>query len=140
MKRFTDLVSKGLKKVGGKFSKVKTKVKEIAEKAKHLVRNSHLFAKTKEEKSKVGKKLYHTTKEIHKAGKSVEFGLKWGVSRIDGFALGFLIKDAVHASDKKFCLDAIHNHIEIFGKAPEVYGFDRGGYSPGNIKKLQNLA
>ncbi len=201
MKRFTDLVSKGLKKVGGRFSKIKTKVKEIALKAKHLVRNSHLFAKTKEEKSKVGKKVYHATKEIHdlikecfkdlnprgkagkdlqklsnlmdtlfpqilhfletgfvaskkiihlqmselyaivrgKAGKSVEFGLKWGVSRIDGFALGFLIKDGVHASDKRFCLDAIHNHIEIFGKAPETYGFDRGGYSLGNIKKAAAL-
>ncbi len=65
MKRFTDLVVGGLKKVGGKFTNIKGKVKEVAAKVKGLVRNSHLFAKTKEAKRKVGKKLYHTTKEIH---------------------------------------------------------------------------
>jgi hypothetical protein len=50
LKRFKDLVSNGLQKVGGKLSKIKTQVKENAQKAKYLVRNSHLFAKTKEEK------------------------------------------------------------------------------------------
>ena len=73
MKRFTDLLGGGLKKVGGKFTKIKSKVKEVATKLKGLVRNSHLFAKTKEAKRKVGKKLCHTTKEIHGLVKS---GLK----------------------------------------------------------------
>ena len=74
-----------------------------------------------------------------KAGKSVEFGLKWGISRIDGFVSGFLLEDKGNASDKKFCLQAIHEHVSIFGKAPEIYGFDRGGYSSSNIKKAKNL-
>ena len=34
-----------------------------------------------------------------KAGKSVEFGIKWGISRIDGFALGFVI-DLFHITSK----------------------------------------
>ncbi len=36
-------------------------------------------------------------------------------------------------------MDAIYNHIEIFGKASETYGFDRGGYTMGNIKKAAAL-
>ncbi len=202
MKRFTDLVGKSLKQVGGKFSSVKEKIKEVTSKVKGLVRRSHLFAKTKEEKKKVGKKLYHTVRELHgllkkcfdkglqvrskssmelerlsklmdqllpqilhfldtgfvaskkiihlqmselysivrgKAGKSVEFGLKWGINRIDGFILGFLIDGGRHASDQKFCLSAIREHIELFGKAPKTFGFDRGGYSMANLKKAKKL-
>ena len=201
MKRFTDLVVGGLKKVGGKFSKIKSKVKEVATKVKGLVRNSHLFAKTKEAKRKVGKKLYHTTKEIHgmiksclkdlqvrgrsakelrrlsdlmdklfpqilhfletgfvaskkiihlqmselysivrgKAGKSVEFGLKWGINRVDGFVMGFLIDSGINASDQRFCIEGIKEHIAVFGQAPKTFGFDRGGYSKANIKKAKKL-
>lgn len=203
MKRFTDLTVGALRKVGGKFSNLKGKAKEIANKVKGLVRRSHLFAKTKEQKRKVGKKLYHTAKELHgmiksvlakserklhgkasmeierlsnlmdtlfpqilffletgfvaskkiihlqmselysivrgKAGKSVEFGLKWGINRIDGFVLGFLIKNGINASDQKFCLQAIKEHIALFGGAPKTFGFDRGGYSKANIKGAKKL-
>jgi hypothetical protein len=202
MKRFTDLVSKNLKKVGGKFSSVKGKIQEIVSKVKGLARRSHLFAKTKEQKTKVGKKLYHTVRELQdllksaldrgyqvrsksavelerlsalmdtllpqirhfletgfvaakkiihlqmpelyaivrgKAGKSVEFGLKWGINQVDGFVSGFLINNGVHASDQKFCLKAIKEHIELFGRAPRTYGFDRGGHSKSNVKKAGKL-
>ena len=202
MKRFTELVSKTITKIRWKASGVKTKVKEIASEVKSLVRASHLFAKTKEQKRKVGKKLYHTTVELHellqtclsqstniknksvlelqrisdlmktlfpqilhfittgfvapkkiihlqmselysivrgKAGKSVEFGIKWGISRIDGFAMGFVMKNTAHLSDKKFCIDAIQKHIELFGQAPKEFGFDRGGHSSLNIKKAKAL-
>jgi IS5 family transposase len=202
MKRFTDLVSRNLKAVGGKFTAVKGKVKEIASKVKGLVRGSHLFAKTKEEKRKVGKKLYHTITELQgllktclshglqgrskasqelarlsklmdmllpqilyfletgfvaakkiihlqspelyaivrgKAGKSVEFGLKWGINRIDAFVMGFLINNGTHASDQKFCIQAINEHISVFDKAPKTYGFDRGGYSKANLKRAKKL-
>ena len=202
MKRFSDLVGKNLKKVSGKFSKVKTKIKEIASRIRGLARHSHLFAKTKEQKRKVGKKLYHSTVELHellkscvtagyggrtkatlelerlssvmskllpqilyfietgfvaakkiihlqapelysivrgKAGKSVEFGLKWGINRVDGFVLGFLISNGKHASDQKFCIQAISEDIELFGSAPKTFGFDRGGYSKANIKRAYKL-
>ena len=202
MKRFTDLATKNLKKVRGKFGKIKDKAKKIASKVKGLVRNSHLFAKTKEEKQKVGKKLYHTTKELQdlikaglskrsnlknkagqeltrisnlmdslfpqilhflktgfvaskkiihlqmpdlysivrgKAGKSVEFGLKWGINHIDGFILGFLIDNGIHASDKRFCIEALKEHKVLFEKVPKIYGFDRGGYSKSNLKKAKKL-
>jgi len=203
MKRFTDLAVGALKKVGGKFSSIKGKAKEICSKVKGLVRRSHLFAKTKEQKRKVGKKLYHTVKELQgliksvlsqgerglhgkasieierlsklmdkllpqilffletgfvaskkiihlqmselyaivrgKAGKSVEFGLKWGINRIDGFVLGFLINCGANASDQKFCMESIREHILLFGKAPKTFGFDRGGYSKANIQRAKKL-
>ena len=203
MKRFTDLTVGALKKVGGKFSSIKGRAKEIASKVKGLVRGSHLFAKTKEAKRKVGKKLYHTAKELHrliksclaegkrclrgkpskelqrlsnlmdmlfpqilyfletgfvaskkiihlqmselyaivrgKAGKSVEFGLKWGINRVDGFVMGFLINNGANYSDQKFCIEAIKEHISLFGKAPKTYGFDRGGYSKINIKRAKKM-
>jgi hypothetical protein len=203
MKRFTDLTVGALKKVGWKFSGIKSKAKEIAAKIKGLARRSHLFAKTKEQKRKVGKKLYHTARELHamiksvlskaerklhgkssieierlsklmdtlfpqilffletgyvaskkiihlqmselysiirgKAGKSVEFGLKWGINRVDGFVLGFLINNGINASDQKFCLQSIKEHRALFGEAPKTFGFDRGGHSKSNIKKAKKL-
>ena len=202
MKRFTEIVSKTISKAGNKASQIKSKVKKISKKVKSLVRASHLFAKTKEQKRKVGKKLYHTTMELHdlvksclsqstniknksvielqrlsdlmnilfpqilhfiktgfvapkkiihlqmselysivrgKAGKSVEFGIKWGISRIDGFAQGFVMDNVANVSDKKFCIDSIQKHIELFGEAPETFGFDRGGYSGPNINKAKKL-
>lgn len=202
MKRFTDLVSKTISRAGNKASQIKSKVKEISKKVKSLVRASHLFAKTKEQKRKVGKKLYHTTMELHdlvksclsqstniknksvialqrlsdlmnilfpqilhfiqtgfvapkkiihlqmselysivrgKAGKSVEFGIKWGINRIDGFAQAFVMDNVANASDKKFCIDSIQKHIDLFGEAPETFGFDRGGFSGANINKAKKL-
>ena len=171
MSKYVELVKRGMKKVGKKFSKVKEKIKKVASKVKGLVRNSHLFAKTKEEKRKVAKKLFYIVSDIHKklsqtinrgkclsgkasqelgrltelmdtllpqilyfietgfvaskkiihlqmselysivrgkAGKKVEFGLKWGISRIGcGFVQGFVIEGGKHFSDKRFCLS--HN-------------------------------
>lgn len=203
MNRFMDLVKKGVGRLGGKFNSIKKDVEETWEKVKGLVRNSHLFAKTKEEKRKVAKKLYHVIEDIHlkiknllsqgskltskagreltelinvmetllpqmfhfietgfvankkiihlqmdklyaivrgKAGKNVEFGLKWGINRIaGGFLQGFLMKNEAHCSDKKFCIEAVKKHIETFGHIPDTFGFDRGGYSKANIKQLKKM-
>jgi len=202
MKRFAELVNNSLKSVGGKFTGIKSKAKEIVGKVKTLVRESHLFAKGKEAKAKVGRKIYRATRDLQdllkactsagyggrvraakelerlselmdrllpqikyfmdtgfvaakkvihlqmselysivrgKAGKSVEFGLKWGINRIDGFVLGFLINSGVNASDQKFCIESIKEHIALFGAAPETFGFDRGGYSEPNITRAKKL-
>ncbi len=203
MGRFTDLAGRWIGKLGGKFQELKTQVKSKVQEVKGLVRNSHLFAKTVEQKKKVTEKLYHVTKEFHaqieellasggrlrtksgkdlaklthtmgillpqilhfletglvakgkvihlqmeklyaivrgKAGRSVEFGLKWGINRISGgFIQGFLMNNLSNASDKQFCIEAVKIHTATFGEAPQVYGFDRGGYSRSNIKNLSNL-
>jgi transposase, IS5 family len=201
MARFMDLLGKNVKKLGGKFQSIKSTIKEQSKTVKNLLRNSHLFAKTKEQKNKVGKKMYHTVKSVHeevrallaagyqlsskagqevtrlsetmdtllpqmlhffetgfvapkkiihlqmrdlysivrgKAGKKVEFGLKWGINRIGtGFIHGFLMNGGEHRSDKKFCLEGVDQHIAIYGVAPKIYGYDRGGYSRANINKLK---
>jgi hypothetical protein len=74
-----------------------------------------------------------------KAGKSVEFGLKWGINRVDGFVLGFLINNGLNASDQKFCLQSIKEHIALFDLPPKTFGFDRGGYNKANIKRARKL-
>jgi IS5 family transposase len=201
MARFMELTGKNVKKLGGKFNQIKASVKKAAKEVKHLLRNSNLFAKTKEQKRKVGKKMYHQVKNIHKeiqgllasgyklsskagkdltdlvevmdtllpqmlhfietgfvaakkvihlqmpelysivrqkAGKRVEFGLKWGINRIaGGFVQGFLVNGGEHRSDKKFCLEGVDQHLAVFGEPPKIYGYDRGGYSQANIKKLK---
>jgi hypothetical protein len=74
------------------------------------------------------------------AGKKVEFGLKWGISRIvEGFLQGFLLAGGRHASDQKFCLESIKHHQRAFGEVPKTFGFDRGGYSATNVKKAKKL-
>lgn len=73
-----------------------------------------------------------------KAGKRVEFGLKWGINRIGGgFVQGFTLADYKHASDLKFCQRAWQLHEETFGKVPGIFGFDRGGYSKANVKRAK---
>ena len=62
-----------------------------------------------------------------KAGKAVEFGLKWGINHIGcGFVQGLLLAGSQNASDTKFCIEALKAHQATFGSAPETYGSDRG--------------
>jgi len=96
--------------------------------------------------SVAAKKILHLTMtELYsivrgKAGKKVEFGLKWGINKIKGgFITGFLMNGGQHLSDKKFAIEAIRLHKAEFGVAPKTYGFDRGGYSKANIKRAKKL-
>jgi len=203
MSKFLQVVERNVKKAGGKFSKLRKKLKTIKKKVKGLVRTSHLFAKSREQKRRVAKKLALIAEDIHrklkkalssgrslrskpskelerlsklmdtllpqimhfietgfvarkkiihlfmeqlysivrgKSGKRVEFGIKWGINQIlGGFLDGFTINGGKHVSDKKFCLDAVKEHKKVFKQTPDIYGFDRGGYSKANIRKLANL-
>lgn len=73
-----------------------------------------------------------------KAGKAVEFGLKWGFARLrGGFVLATLASGKSNATDFSFALDAVDQHIALFGRPPQSYAYDRGGYSQENIKQLK---
>lgn len=73
-----------------------------------------------------------------KAGKAVEFGLKWGFARLGGgFVLATVSKGKGDLTDPEFALQAVDQHIAHFGKPPKAYAYDRGGYSKENIKKLR---
>jgi IS5 family transposase len=73
MSRYASMMGKCLKKAGEKFTKVNKKLKKATSKIKGLVRNSHLFAKTKEAKRKVAKKLLHLISDIHEETRKVIF-------------------------------------------------------------------
>ena len=64
--------------------------------------------------------------------------MKWGVSRIKGgFILLTLAKDRLDLQDTAFAVRAVEQHQALFGKPPEAYAYDRGGWSEQNVKKLR---
>lgn len=126
------------KKLTGKASLELKRLSEVMEKLlpqmEHFIETGFVAAK----------KIIHLDMEKlysivrGKAGKSVEFGIKWGISRLKGgFVYGFLLGDGEHRSDKRFCIEAIRLHKKQFGKAPGTYGYDRGGYSGANVKRAR---
>jgi len=73
-----------------------------------------------------------------KVGKAVEFGLQWGISRLGGgFLLATVGMNRRELVDSKFAVKAVDDHIALFGKAPQAYAYDRGGYSRENIATLK---
>ena len=75
-----------------------------------------------------------------KAGKQVEFGLQWGISRLrGGYLLATLASGRGDLQDSKFALRAVQDHIGLFGEAPHSYAYDRGGYSRKNVRELKTL-
>jgi hypothetical protein len=75
-----------------------------------------------------------------KVGKKVEFGLKWGISRLrGGYLLATLGLSNKTMVDRKFALRAVNDHLAMFGKPPKAYAYDRGGYSAGNVAALKKL-
>ena len=40
---------------------------------------------------------------------------------------------------KKHAVQAVVDHVNLFGKAPRIYAYDRGGYSPDNVDKIADL-
>jgi hypothetical protein len=75
-----------------------------------------------------------------KVGKSVEFGLSWGIRRLRG---GYLLATVATAKselhDLKFAVSAINEHIALFGKPPQAYAYDRGGWSEKNLAVLKKM-
>jgi IS5 family transposase len=73
-----------------------------------------------------------------KVGKTVEFGLSWGVRRLGGgFLLATLAKDRKELHDKRFAVSAVDEHMALFGKPPQSYAYDRGGWSDDNVAALK---
>lgn len=75
-----------------------------------------------------------------KVGKKVEFGLSWGIRRLKG---GYLLASmATHRQelvDSKFAVNAVKQHIALFGSPPHSYAYDRGGWSASNMNALKKL-
>ena len=75
-----------------------------------------------------------------KLGKAVEFGLRWGISRLGGgYLLAAVAKHPKELYDHRYALRAVEDHMALFGKAPRSYAYDRGGYSSSNVGTLKEL-
>ena len=73
-----------------------------------------------------------------KAGKKVEFGLHWGISRLrGGFLLARVASDRHELVDARFAVTAVDDHIALFGKAPAGYAYDRAGHSLESVAVLK---
>ena len=75
----------------------------------------------------------------NKAGKKVEFGLPYLLSRLGGgYVFGTLIRGVVDES--KMPLQALAGYREIFGAqaTPELVVYDRGGYAAATLRALAN--
>src|SRR5262244_3268882 len=75
----------------------------------------------------------------HKAGKEVEFGLPYLLSRLGGgYIFGTLIRGVVDES--KMPLQALAGYRAIFGPraTPTLLVYDRGGYAPATVRTLAN--
>lgn len=75
-----------------------------------------------------------------KVGKNVEFGLKWGMTRLrGGFVLATLGKEKNELVDSDFAVRAAKDAKALFGKAPKAYAYDRAGWSEANVAELKQL-
>jgi hypothetical protein len=74
-----------------------------------------------------------------KIGKDVEFGLKWGVNQIRGGYVHIFMMKEMRSADCDFAVQAIREHIRIFGAPPKEYGFDRGGWSEPHMDQIEEL-
>ena len=75
-----------------------------------------------------------------KVGKSVEFGLSWGIMRLrGGFVLATMAGAKKDLNDATFAVQAVEQIAALFGKAPRSYAYDRAGHSAGNVTRLREL-
>jgi len=126
----------------GKYGRVATaKVKELHETMKTLLPQIRYWLKT-------GFVAANKVISLHipelysivrgKVGKTVEFGLSWGIRRLrGGFLLATLATTKKELVDARFALSAVDEHIALFGKPPRAYAYDRGGWSANNVAALK---
>jgi hypothetical protein len=75
-----------------------------------------------------------------KVGKTVEFGLSWGFTRLrGGYLLARMATTRRELNDARFAVEAVKEQVALFGKAPRAYAYDRGGHSAENIGLLKEL-
>jgi hypothetical protein len=74
----------------------------------------------------------------NKVGKTVEFGLKWLLTRIEGgYVFGTVVP--APADERQMPLAALSQYREVFGRkaTPQMMVYDRGGSAAQTVKKLQ---
>jgi hypothetical protein len=119
----------------------RARILELHETMKKLLPQIRHWLKTGRVAS--GKVISLHMPELHsivrgKVGKTVEFGVTWGIRRLrGGFLLATMAKSKAELHDTRFAVTAVDEHMALFGKAPEAYGYDRGGWSEDNVTALK---
>lgn len=73
-----------------------------------------------------------------KVGKTVEFGINWGIRRLrGGYLLATMATTKNELHDTRFALSAVDEHMALFGKPPRSYAYDRGGWNDKNVAALK---
>jgi hypothetical protein len=54
-----------------------------------------------------------------------------------GYLLATVATSKTDLVDTRYVLSAVDEHIALFGKAPESYAYDRGGWSATNVASLK---
>ena len=73
-----------------------------------------------------------------KVGKTVEFGINWGIRRLrGGYLLATMSNTKNELHDTRFAVSAVDEHIALFGKPPRAYAYDRGGWNDKNVAALK---
>ena len=74
-----------------------------------------------------------------KSGKAVEFGLKWGINQIRGGYVSLFMLPNMMEHDSKYAVEAVREHIRIFGEPPRDFGFDRAAWSKDHMREIEDL-
>jgi hypothetical protein len=73
-----------------------------------------------------------------KAGKKVEFGIKWGINQVRGGYISLFRMEGGH-SEMDYAVEGVRHHKKLFGEAPKEYGYDRGGWSGPHIGDIEKM-
>ncbi len=74
-----------------------------------------------------------------KVGKSIEFGLKWGINQIRGGYVSLFMHSQMMSHDTSYMVMGVEEHIRIFGEPPKDFGFDRSGWSHDHMRDIKKL-
>lgn len=144
-KQVNDKIAKALPKIGNNLiGHQKTAYQRLVKLRDVFVKLSpqmaHYIEKGKVSKDKIISIFQPQLRSIPrgKAGKQVEFGIKWGINRIrGGFVWPFLLQGP-KKGEADYMVQAIEEHIALFGKAPQEFAYDRGGWSEAHLETVEN--
>lgn len=101
----------------------------------------HWIAKGKVVKNKIVSLFNTDFRAIKrgKIGKTVEFGLKWGINQIRGGYVSIFMHAKMMCHDANYAVMGVEEHVRIFGQSPRDFGFDRAAWSAEHKKEIRKL-
>jgi hypothetical protein len=74
-----------------------------------------------------------------KIGKTIEFGLKWGINQIRGGYVSVFMHSQMMCHDANYAVMGVEEHIRIFSQPPKDFGFDRAAWSKEHKDEIRKL-